>query len=179
MPTLTSSATFTIGAGSPSIETLDIAILPPANSSLGRGRLIHPSLGILDYASPPDVWQGIDTDILTPPVWASTKTLSGAAHTLWRGTLRDGIAIERWTGESGVSMSLPFLRTLIAIWQSPVDPAAGAVQWWPSYTTALGFEVILTDLTVGGQGITLDYLTRQGWVAGAVVLTLRITGRVI
>lgn len=179
MPTLSNSATLTVGAGSPSSETLDIPILPAAGSHTGRGRLIHPTLGTLDYTQSPDEWQGIDTDILTPPVWASTKTLAGAANTLWRGQVRDGQAVERWTGQTGLSMPLPLLRALLAFWQNPVDPAAGYVQWWPNYTTALGYQVIITDVSVGsGQGVTLDYITRQGWVAAPVALSLRIAGRV-
>lgn len=179
MPILTSSATWTLGAASPAADELDIPILPAAQASSGRGRLIHPTLGTIDYAQSPDEWSGIDTDILTPPTWATTKTLSGAANTLWRGTLRDGVATERWTAEDGLSMSLDQLRLLLAIWQNPIDPAAGALQWWPNYTTSLGYKVALTDVAVGGSsGVTLDFVTRQGWVAGPVALTYRILGRV-
>lgn len=178
MPTLSSSATFTIGAASPAVETLDIPILPAVGSTTGRGRLIHPTLGTLDFAQGPDEWSGLDTDVLTPPVWASTKTLSGAANTLWRGTLRDGLCVERWTGEDGLSMPLAQLRVLLAFWQNPPDPASGAVQWWPNYATALGFKVAITAIKVGnGDGITLDYISRQGWVQGPVAVTYKILGR--
>lgn len=80
MPTLTANATFTLGAGSPASETLDIPILPAAGGTSGRGRLIHPTLGVIDYEQSPDEWKGIDGDVLMPPVWASTRTLAGAAR---------------------------------------------------------------------------------------------------
>ena len=178
MPTLTATTTFTLGAGSPASETLDISILPAATGTSGRGRLIHPTLGVIDYEQSPDEWRGIDSDVLMPPVWASTKTLSGAANTLWRGNLRDGSCSETWTAENGLSMPLGQLRLLLAAWQNPIDPGAGFLQWWPNYTSVLGYKVLLTDVSVGGQGVTLDYLTRQGWVAAPVTVTYRIAGRV-
>ena len=39
---------------------------------------------------------------------------------------------------------------------------------------ALGFEVILTALTAGGNGITIDAIAAQGYLAGPVELTLRV-----
>lgn len=177
MPTLTSAASWTLGAASPAAEELDIAILPAASGTTGRGRLVHPTLGIIDYEKGPDAWSGIDTDILMPPVWASTKTLSGAANTVWRGQIRDGVCTERWSGEEGLSMPLSQLRLLLAVWQNPVDPAAGYLQWWPNYTTTLGYQVMMIDVSVGGQGVTLDYITRQGWVAAPVTISYRIAGR--
>lgn len=177
MPILTASATWTLGAASPAAEELEIPILPAATGTSGRGRLVHPTLGIIDYEQGPDEWSGIDTDVLTPPVWASTKALSGASNTLWRGTLRDGVCTERWTAEEGLSMPLEQLRLLLAVWQNPVDPAAGYLQWWPNYTTTLGYQVLMTDVSVGGQGVTLDFITRQGWVAAPVTVTYRIAGR--
>lgn len=179
MPTLTSNATWTLGAASPAAEELDIPILPAAQAGSGRGRLVHPTLGIIDYAQSPDEWSGIDTDILTPPAWASTKTLSGAANTLWRGTLRDGAATERWTAEDGLAMPMPMLRLLLAVWQNPIDPSIGALHWWPNYTTSFGYKVALVDVAAGGSaGVTLDFVSKQGWVAGPVRLTYRILGRV-
>lgn len=176
MPTLTNSATWTLGAASPAAEELDIPILPAASGATGRGRLVHPTLGSIDYEKAPDAWSGIDSDVLMPPVWASTKTLSGAANTLWRGHLRDAVATERWLGDD-LSMSIEQLRLLLAVWQNPVDPAAGYLQWWPNYTTTLGYQVMMTDVSVAGQGVTLDYITRQGWVAAPVTISYRIAGR--
>lgn len=179
MPILTASATFTLGAAAPAAEELELFILPSAGAVSGRGRLVHPNLGTIDYEQAPDAWSGIDTDVLMPPTWSSSKTLSGAAHTLWRGSLRDGQAIERWQAEDGLAMPMSQLRLLLAVWQNPVDPALGALQWWPNYTTALGYKVALTELSVGnGQGVTLDYVSRQGWVAAPVALTFRILDRV-
>ncbi len=178
MPVLSASSQFVIGAGSPASETLSLSILPPAEAAPGLGRLRHPTLGALDYAQAPDEWSGLDQDVLQPPIWSSSKTLAGQVHTLWRGTLRDGVVIERWRGEGGLAMPMSQLRLLLAFWQNPPDPALGYCQWWPSYASPLGFNVVISTLQVGsGEGITLDYLSRQGWVAAPVTLTLRVIDR--
>ena len=178
MPTLTASAEFTIGAGSPGVEEITLTILPAASGGAGLGRLVHPTLGTLDYAMSPSQWSGIDADVIIPPAWASTKTLSGAANTLWRGSLRDGVCVERWGTDCGASMPADQLRMLLAFWQNPPDPANGYVEWWPSYTSVFGFKVILMNLTAGpGQGVTLDTVLSQGWVVGQVELTLRVVER--
>ena len=174
MPVLISSATFTIGAASPAVEELTLTVLPAAVGSGGKGRLIHPTLGTFDYDAAPDQWTGIDTDILIPPVWASSKTLAGTSNTLWRGTVRDAVCVETWSAERGIAMSMAQFRMLLAFWQNPPDPANGFVQWWPSYTSAFGFDVILTDLTAGGKGITIDAIAAQGYLAGPVELMLRV-----
>lgn len=178
MPTLTASANFTVGAGSPDVEEIMLDILPAASGGAGLGRLVHPTLGTFDYSMSPSQWSGIDTDVVIPPAWASTKTLSGAANTLWRGALRDGACVERWGTDAGMSMPADMFRMLLAFWQNPPDPANGYVEWWPSYTSTYGYKVILTGLTAGnGQGITLDTVMNQGWVVGQVELTLRVVER--
>lgn len=178
MPTLTASSSFTIGAGSPTVEEITLNVLPVAAGGAGLGRLVHPTLGTLDYSMSPSQWSGIDTDVLVPPVWASTKTLSGAANTLWRGSIRDAVCVERWGTDAGMAMPAEQLRILMAFWQNPPDPANGYVEWWPSYTSAYGFQVVLVSIAAGnGQGINLDTIMNQGWVVGQVELTLRVVGR--
>lgn len=174
MPTLTASASFTIGTASPAADEISITVLPAAVGGGGKGRLVHPMLGAFDYESAPDQWSGIDTDILIPPVWASSKTLAGTANTLWRGTVRDAVCVETWSAERGIAMAMTQFRMLLAFWQNPPDPANGFIQWWPSYTSAFGFEVILTNLTTGGNGITIDAIAAQGYLVGPVELTLRV-----
>jgi hypothetical protein len=182
MSTLTSSATFTIGAGAVVIESTAVTILPAIGGATGRGRLIHPTLGTLDYPNAPDEWVNIDGDLIVAPIWSSTKTLQGAANALWQGNIRDVQVAECWIQELNVTIA--FLRQLLAFFQNPPDPDAGTpVQWWPNYASALGFEVAMIDVSVSGdsgaQGIVLDALAnRTGWVDGKVTNTMRILGRV-
>ena len=182
MPTLSSSTTVTIGAGSPAIEEISITSLPlPVGPPpTGKGRLIHPTLGTYDYEHTPSSWDNIDADIIVPPTWASAKTLVGSANTLWIGNIRDVTCYERWDAETGdLRMRMTMLRMLLSFYQAPPDPASAQVQWFPNYTSNLGFKVALTSLTVGGQGVTLDTLaTRQDWARRDVVLALTILGRV-
>lgn len=178
MTTLTSSATFAVGDAPVAEESVSILVLPVAEAGEGYGRLIHPTLGVYDYAKSPDEWLNLDGDVVVPPVWASQQTLTGAANTLWPGALRDVVTEERWTGEGGLAMSTEQLRMFLAMWTNPVDPLDGEIEWWPSYTTALGFKVALLGVESGGQGITLDHFARvNGWVPYAVTLRMRILGR--
>ena len=56
-------------------------------------------------------------------------------------------------GDAGAAddEALSQLRLLLAAWQNPIDPGAGFLQWRPNYTTVLGYKVLLTDVSVGGQ----------------------------
>ncbi len=138
--------------------------------------MIHPSLGTYDYIRGPDEWMNIDGDIIIPPVWSSSKTLLGAANTLFIGDVRDVIVEERWT--QGVAGELQHMRALLAMWMNPPDPAVAYVEWWPNYTSAEGFNVIFLSMTLGGQGITISSLSKQGWVRGPLVLRMRIASRI-
>lgn len=179
MPTLTNTTTFTIGGGAPVVEELTLLVLPPPAEATGKGRLVHPTLGTLDYSYAPNSWTNVDGDVIAAPVWASTKTLQGASSTLWRADIRDVECRERWNTEAGgLKMPIEMVRTLILFFTNPPDPASSAVEWYPTYTSSLGFKVALVDLNVGGQGVTLDWVTRKGWVTGDVELALRILGRV-
>jgi hypothetical protein len=179
MTTLTTTGTFTIGDGTLAETSTTLHILPAAGVGSGPGRLIHPTLGTYDYARPPDVWVNVDGDVIIPPVWASAKTLKGAANTLFAGDIRDVVVDEQWT--QSVAVELAMARMLIAMWQSPPDPADGFVQWYPSYANDLGFKVVLLDLTIGqGGGISFTPLVKNGsgFVRGPVRLKMRIVDRV-
>jgi hypothetical protein len=183
MPTLTNSSTLTFGPSSPVVDevTVTILTLPVTSAPTGRGRLVHPTLGTLDYNYAPTNWTNIDGDVLTPPVWAVSQTLQGAATTLWRGNLRDVTCIEHWDQDAGeLRMPIEMLRTLIAFYSNPPDPANGYVAWYPTYTTDLAYKVAMTSLTVGGQGITLDSIaTRRNWARRDVELALKILDRLV
>jgi hypothetical protein len=176
MTILSSSAVFTIGDAATVIESVALPILPAAGVGAGRGRLVHPTLGAYDYVHAPDEWANMDGDAIISPIWATTKTLSGSCNTLWAGDLRDTVIEERWTG--ALSASLAHLRALLAVWQNPPDPAAAYVQWFPSYVNALGFNVIVLALEVGGQAVNFNFIARQGWIAQPITLRMRIAGRV-
>jgi hypothetical protein len=66
---------------------------------------------------------------------------------------------------------------LIAMWSNPPDPSAAYVQWWPSYTSNQGFNVVLLSLTLGGREITTHSLSHAGWERGPLTMRMRITAR--
>lgn len=175
MSTLTSSATLTIADAAVAVETIVLSVLPVPTAATGRGRLIHPSFGTYDYTRAPDATENMRGDLVIAPLWASTKTLLGAANTLFAGDVRDVIVEERWT--QPVACELAHLDALLAMWTAPPDPSVAYVKWWPNYTSPLGFNVVLLGLSAGGQGITTTALRYQGWVRGPVVLRMRIAGR--
>jgi hypothetical protein len=176
MTTLTSSATIAVGEGATAVDSVQLTVLPAVGAPNGRGRLIHPSLGTYDYVRGPDEWSNIDGDVIVAPIWASAKTLLGSANTLFVGNIRDVTVEERWT--QSVAGELSLVRALMAFWMNPPDPSLAYVEWYPTYTSNLGFKVILLSLTVAGKEITLSSLAHQGWVRGPIVLRMKIAGRV-
>src|SRR5579862_3243807 len=112
MPTLTSSSTLAIGSGSAVVESVAIPILPGIVAPGGKGRLIHPTLGTLDYDYAPDEWVNLAHDVIVPPVWATTKTLSGASNALWPGDIRDVEVQEIWN--QGLNLSANFALHLLS-----------------------------------------------------------------
>lgn len=174
MATIQNSATLTIADAPTEQITTNVLVLPIAGVGEGRGRLIHPTLGTYDYLHAPDEWSNIDGDVIVPPIWQSSMTLDGGQNTLWPGHIRDVECSERWT--SPISMPMAMLRQLLAFWVAPPDPASAHIQWYPSYTTALGYDVIITAVTVGGREVTLNYISRQDRVNGAVEVKYRVVG---
>ncbi len=174
MTTISNSAIIPIAPASTEVESAGLTVLPLAAPGEGRGRIIHPVLGTYDYPYAPDEWMGIDGDVIVPPVWAHAMTLGGGADTLWDGDLRDVEVEERWISEV---MPIEHLRMLLAIWTQPPNPDSGVVEWWPQYTTTLGYQVAVIEVTAGGRGVTLDYVTRQDYVRGPVAIRMRIIDR--
>lgn len=175
MSTLTSSATLTIADAAVAVESIALTVLPVPASSTGRGRLVHPSLGSYDYYRPPDEWEGVRGDLIIPAIWASTKTLLGAANTLFVGDVRDVIVEERWT-QSLVGPT-SFADMLIAMWTNPPDPSVAYVQWYPNYASTFGFNVVMLNLTLGGRGVSTDKVSHGGRDRGPMVLRMRIASR--
>jgi len=171
MTTLTASTTFSIGASTTVIESVSVTILPVIAAGAGRGRLVHPTLGTYDYAHMPDEWVNVDGDVLIAPIWASSKTLDGAANTLWQGNIRDVEVEEHWT----FAVSIAHLRAVLAFWQNPPDPDDGYVAWYPNYANGNGYSVLMLDVSVGGQGVKLNYISRRhSFVIEDMVLRMRV-----
>jgi hypothetical protein len=174
MTTLTASATFSVGASSTLTESITATILPAIVAGAGRGRLVHPTLGTYDYAYMPDEWVNVDSDVIIPPIGANARTLDGAANTLWQGHIRDVEVEERWT----FAVSIAHLRSIAAMWQNPPDPDDGYVQWYPNYANGNGYSVLLLDLSAGGQGIKLNWISRRhSFLIEDMALRMRIVAR--
>ncbi len=184
MPTITATSTFTVAPAPVAAVSAPVFVsLTLGGADMpGMGRLVHPTLGALEYTHPPTEWVNIDGDVIAPPVWASTKTLRGTSNTLWPGDIRDVVCVERWRERGSLRMPIGQLRSLVAFYCNPPDPALAAVQWFPDYTSELGFRVAMVSLTVGGEGVALDWVSvadpDNAFVADRdVELRLRILGR--
>lgn len=178
MAELTQTTAFTIGDGVvQTVSTIVNVVLPSSGTNVGKGRLVHPVYGTYDYEFAPDKYTNIfGSDVVIPPGWTSTKTLSGSANTLFVGNIRDVMVKETW--DQDIAMLTSQLQVLLTFWMNPPDPSVDYVRWYPTYTTQLGFKVIMLNLTCGGDGITTNYLTKQEVVEGPVVLEMKIAGRV-
>jgi hypothetical protein len=128
----------------------------------------------------------IDAEAIVAPVWASSRTLTGAANVLWNGHIRDVTVEERWKALGGLAMPITQLRMLMAIWTTPVDPDVGYVLWYPSYITVAGFKVLPINLSAGGgQGIAFDDVVNYkdefgdpiGWITAPVTFQLKLVER--
>lgn len=178
MATLSNYADITITEGVSVMESVSVYILPLSAVGVGTGKMIHPTLGTLNYPYAPDKWTNIDTDLIVPPVWASTQTLNGGASTLWAGNIKDTVVTESWTGEGGLTLPVVFVRALLSFWMNPPAPETAYIQWYPSYTNELGYNIMITNVTCGGKEVTMDYITRKGWLTGGLEVTIKVASRV-
>jgi hypothetical protein len=185
MTTLSASATLAIGESTPAEASVGITVLPLAGPGEGTGRLIHPTLGTIDYQFAPDRWRGHIGDAVVFPIWSVSQTLAGALVALWDGTLEDVVVEEAWEGE--IVMRRDELDALLAFYQSPPDPALGVpsgyVQWWPSYESDLGFYVCILAVSAGSSGgIELTNIPADAdgdeWVEGSVSIRMQLVARV-
>lgn len=174
MATLTSSTDFTIAAQSAEVATIDLDVLPVAASGTGRGRLVHPTFGTFDYPYQPKEWSNMDGDAIVPPDWQTSKTLTAGQATLWRGNMKDVRCTESWTTPGGLSMPRDMLRMLLSIYQNPPNPEDDYLKWYPSYITDLGFNVVMTRLTVGGSNIKFSDTSLQGWIDKTVTVSYQL-----
>lgn len=181
MPTLTSSTFFTVANQATAVETIQLAVVPAGTGAAGGyGRLVHPALGTLDYTLPPHEWTNLDSDVIIPPTWSASKTLSSTANTLWPGALRDVVVSETWTPDAGLSMPMPMLRLMMAFYLNPPDLAADQyVEWYPTYSSGLGFKVILEGLDIDGVNLKMTPQTKYiGLIEFPITLKIRPVSRI-
>lgn len=179
MATLTASTTAIVADQAAVTASASTVVQPPVGATAtGRGRLVHPTLGVYDYANTPDETVNIDGDLWFPPIWAHSTTLGGGVDVLWPGFARDVVVVERWK-QGDVGCPIEHLRALWALYANPPNPQAGSfVVWSPNYASAKSWRVALVKLSAGGdEGITLDRrLLKSGYAPGPVELHLRIIG---
>lgn len=182
---LTSSSTITVASSTIMTTSTQLQVLPPYLAPNGKGKIVHPLLGAFDYEVKPDEWVNVDGDVIIPPVWSSSKTLSGAANTLWAGNIRDVVAEERWN--QPLSMPITQLRIFLFIWTTPIDPAVGYVQWYPNYINNNGYNVIPLSLSAGDQdNLVFDDVVNtkdfagnpDGWMTKPVTFKLKLVARI-
>jgi|GEM_PF-4525769 len=176
MATLVSSATIVVEAADTEVEQVEVVVLPVAGPGTGPGRIDHPTLGSFTYEFPPDEWTNYRGDVVVAPVWAMATSLTSATATLWAGNIRDVECEERWIDSA--AMTATMFDAMLALWQTPVDPADGYIEWWPSYASDLGYKVAIVGMSAGGSEITLTSALDLDCVEGPVAWRLRILGRV-
>ena len=64
------------------------------------------------------------------------------------------------------------------MWMNPPDPVDGYVQWFPNYTNGNGYSVIMLSVTVGGEAVQLNYISRRhDFVIEDMALRMRLVER--
>jgi len=173
---ITNSTAFVIAAGSSATAEASVTVIPNAAPGEGAGRLIHPTLGTFDYAYMPEQWVNMDGNALIIPKWQNTQTLDSGQNTLWSGNIKDVECKEIWTAPGGLAMPMSQLRVLISFFQNPPDPTVDYIQWWPSYVTGNGFDVVIKSMQVGSSGFTFSDVSLQGWIDLPVTMVYQIVG---
>jgi hypothetical protein len=178
MTTLTSNATITIGDGATATETISLSVVAAPIGGSGKGRLVHPTIGTIDYDRQPDRTDGMRGDAHIAPVWASSKALRGTANTLFAGDLRDVVCMEHWTQPF---VTATFADVLQSIFVNPPNPSGNHVIWYPSYLNAFGFKVVITDFSLGGNRGVSTFFPRHGagtYDRGPMSLTMRLIEKI-
>jgi len=173
---ITNSTAFTIAAQSSAAVVTTLSIIPNAVAGEGTGRLIHPTLGTFDYLYAPEQWVNMDGGAIIKPKWQNSPTLDSGQNTLWGGNIKDVECKELWTAPGGLAMPMSQLRVLISFFQNPPDPTVDYVQWWPTYITTNGFDIVIKSMTVGGSDMTFTDVSKQGWIDLPVTMIYQIIG---
>jgi len=183
MAELTAETTFTIQAAPEHFEEFEDLVLYPENAGTDALReMRYPGnvLPPLIYESMPDRWENFDSVPWTNrPQVKSELTIASAQVVQWPGYLPDKSVREIWRGtETRSRVTAAFLRRLYEYFVNP--PLSGYITWWPKDRTEQGYLVVLENVQVGGQDITVfDFLAlRQDLVNLEVVVQFRIVGEV-
>ena len=175
MAILTATNTLSVGDATILDDTVVVTVInTPQIEGVAQGRLAHPGIGTYDYEKAPDEWTNMYTDVIIPPTWSSTKTLTWGQHTLWAGNIRDVEVYEKWNGR--VAMKGPQFTTLLNFWVNPPTPPDYII-WSPNYLNSNSYKVIIVGVTSGtGSAVNLDYTLFQGsgFIKGPVTLKMRL-----
>lgn len=154
--------------------------IPTAGDITKTGKLVHPTVGTLQYTFMPYKWSGVDGDVIVLPIWQVEQTLTGRHATMWPGTIEDALCVEFWTG-------LPIAMTdvLQRMYETPTDIEAGQfVVWSPEYCSDNSYKVVIEWLEARGLGPAGDppvqhgYVqTVHGWDTKDVTIKFRIKDR--
>ena len=178
MATLTAEDTFSVNAAADEVaESVDVTVVSAVGYPGGKGRLYPPVYGTYDYDIAPDEWDNLDLDVLYPPIWSHTQTLTSVVSTRWAGTIKDVVVRERWINRV-VFKSAQF-RMFIDMWMNP--PSAGNIVWSPTYVTNTQFNVEMVSIDAGGSnGLTQDYLLLQGggFIKGPFTIEYKVISKV-
>jgi hypothetical protein len=195
---LATSATFVVSAAlsaaasATSVRTSAtiLAKRPIQATDAGGGtprELDHPLSGTytapLVYPWSPPAYANIGGgQVLDGPLYATIRTLSKTAVVGFTSDDSDAEIVEEWPGGGDrIAMAWDFFSSLWDYFKSQDDLtfANGQfLEWAPKDTANNRYQVIITNLTVGGQqGVMLDHLAKQG--SGFVHETVRMTMRIV
>lgn len=159
-----------------SVSVTQIVQPPVGVGTGGRGRLVHPTLGVYDYANTPTETVNVDGDVCFGPIWSHEQTIGGGVDTQWPGYMRDVVVVERWA-QGDVGSLLSHLRQLWAFFANP--PASGAyVLWSPNYANANTYRVAIVAVTAGGEEYKIDrwLADKRGYTPSPVEIKMRVLG---
>jgi len=172
MPTSVSS--WEILPGSAQVVTDSITIIPAASSGdpSALRTLVHPDSSdfpIVTYNRNPDRTINFDQVPLAPPDSRLLKTLGTTQVFQSPNEVDDVLVTEVWNGSSRrAPMTAAQFRRIYELIINPpsiTDPES-FIQWSPSDRTTDVWNVILTDLRVGGASGSLDIKETGLFLAG-------------
>lgn len=182
MAIITSNTVVAIGDAAAVTTTQDFTLGASTTGTGALRRLVYPdaaTLAAIVYTKNPDDWTNFDVSPLVKrPRVGILQTLEDNKITGWQGYARDASITETWRGsETEASMTLDFLRQLYAYYESP--PLTSFIQWEPRDRTAAVYNIVIENLTVGGQDIRMNYIAANaGYVLGDVALRFRVLSEV-
>jgi hypothetical protein len=180
MAVIQSYTDFSIQAAESQVESADLLLLPENTGTEALRELHYPNdtYPPIIYPDMPDKWENFDTSPLTArPLTAAQMTLQATKMARWSGYLKDRPVREMWRGtEKDARIMAYFFRRLMEYFMNP--PSSGYITWHPKDRCLTSYNIVLEDLSVGGQSVvTFSYpATYYEVLTGELVLTFRIVG---